>query len=168
MITLQEKEHLDFKLGISGTFWDRRPKFEILVNDEVFKSGEIAADSDVVEYHEFSAEVEHDHDHVVSVKFTNKTPDQTVKAPESTEENLVIAKDMLLNIVSLEINDVEIPIGADYGIDEKFGIYRVDVPVNYKGQENVTDIPGIKNLGWNGRYDVPFRAPFYIWLLENI
>jgi len=104
----------------------------------------------------------------VSVRFVNKTPDQTVKAPESTEENLIIAKDMLLNIVSLEINDVEIPIGADYGEDAKFGTYRVDVPVNYRGQENVTEIPGIKNLGWNGRYDIPFQTPFYIWLLENI
>lgn len=164
----QEKEHLVFKVGISGTFWDRRPVFEIILDDQLIKSGEITADSDCVEFHEFSAEVEQDQKHLVSVRFVNKTPDQTVKAPESTEENLVIAKDMLLNIVSLEINDVEIPIGADYGEDAKFGTYRVDVPVNYRGQENVTEIPGIKNLGWNGRYDVPFQTPFYIWLLENI
>lgn len=164
----QEKENLVFKLGISGTFWDRRPAFEILLNDQLIKSGEIAGDSDWVEFHEFSAEVGLDQNHVVSVRFVNKTPDQTVKAPESTEENLVIAKDMLLNIVSLEINDVEIPIGADYGEDNKFGTYRVDVPVNHRGRVDVTEIPGIKNLGWNGRYDIPFATPFYIWLLENI
>lgn len=164
----QEKEDLIFKIGISGTFWDRRPKFEILLDDQIIKSGEITADTDCVEYHEFSTEVSQDQKHVVSVRFINKTPDQTVKAPESTEENLVIAKDMLLNIVSLEINDVEIPIGADHGEDAKFGTYKIDEPVNYRGQENVTEIPGIKNLGWNGRYDVPFQTPFYIWLLENI
>lgn len=164
----QGVDHLKFKLAISGTFWDRRPAYEISINDNLIKKGEIAGASDEIETHEFEYSLTEGR-HRLSIRFLNKTPDQTVKAPESTDDNLIIARDMLLNVHTLEVDGIEVPLGADYGDKELFGVYRIDEPVaSYQGRENVTELMGIKNMGWNGRYDVDFYSPFYLWILENL
>jgi hypothetical protein len=161
-------EKLLIKIGLSGIYWDKKPLFQILVNGEVIKESEITAPSGEVEYHEFAKEFRESTDHILSIRFLNKTPDQTVKADDYTEENMSIAKDMLLVVENLEIDTVDIPIGADYGDEARYGIYKLDQPVTYKGESGVTEIPGIRHMGWNGSYDIKFGSPFYIWLLENL
>jgi hypothetical protein len=165
-------ETLAFKLGISGIYWDKKPKYQIVLNDKVIKEGEVASGSGEIEYHEFSHTFEIRNDfkntNTLEIRFLNKTPDQTVKADDWTEENMSIAKDMLLVFENLEIDNVDIPIGADFGPDEKYGMYHIDVPVEYKNKQNVNSLQGVRHMGWNGKYVIQFETPFYIWLLESL
>jgi len=47
-------------------------------------------------------------------------------------------------------------------------------PERYKAEvfrrgDNLPDsVKNCVNLGWNGKWVLPFTSPFYIWLLENI
>lgn len=167
----QKIENLKFKIGISGIYWDKKPKYQILLDGNVVVEGEISAQSGEIEYHEFS----HDFDvladkknHSLSLRFLNKTPDQTVKASDYSDSNMSIEKDMLLVIENLEIDGVDIPVGADHGPHDRYGIYHVDEPVAYHGQDGVKSINGVRHMGWNGQYIIEFQVPFYIWLLENL
>lgn len=162
-------EKLLIKVGLSGIYWDRKPRFEILVNGEVIKEGEISSPNGEIEYHEFEKEFSQSNNHVLAIRFLNKTPDQTVKAADYTEENISIEKDMLLVFESLEIDNVSVPFGADNGLEPRYGVYKLDVAVDqYKGRSGVSEIPGVRHMGWNGTYEIEFGSPFYIWLLENL
>jgi len=161
-------ENLNFKMGISGTFWDRRPQYKITLNEKIIAEGEIKGASGEIEYHDFAVELD-EGSHTIALHFLNKSDDQTVKDPESTDDNLIIAKDMLLKIESLEVDGIHMPVGADYGNDIDYGVYKINQPVPYyQGKENITELRGITNMGWNGRYEIPFTTPFYIWLLETL
>jgi hypothetical protein len=47
-------------------------------------------------------------------------------------------------------------------------------PESYKekiaatGQALLESLQNCVNLGWNGKWTLPFQSPFYIWLLESI
>lgn len=166
-------EKLLIKVGLSGTYWDRKPQFQILINGEVIKEGEISSPSGEVEYHEFEKEFTQSSNHVLGIRFLNKTRDQTVKAQDYTEENISIEKDMLLVFESLEIDNVSVPFGSDNGLEPRYGVYKLDAAVDdqweeYKGQAGVRELPGTRHMGWNGVYEIEFGSPFYIWLLENL
>ena len=148
---MADKELVHVKIGISGTYWDKRPQYRVEYNDVVACQGDIANDSDVVEYLEFDCEYESD-EVVLRVFLTNKTDSDTIE----NEDKTAIVKDMLLNIVSVEIDEI------DFG------------NLIYTHSEFVADDasrPTLKecvNLGWNGAWCLRWTNPFYIWLLENI
>ena len=100
-------EEVDFKFGLVGTYWDKHPEFEIIVNGQTFKKGFITESSGVVEYH--SGKVVADAKYNIEVKFLNKEPSDTVldttyQGPESFK----ILNDMLLSFASLEINGIDV------------------------------------------------------------
>ena len=88
----------------------------------------------------------------MKIILTNKTNSDTVQNADKTE----IVKDMLLNIESCEIDEI------DLGnlIYEKTEFVPVD-PARPVLQNCI-------NLGWNGAWCLRCTNPFYIWLLENI
>ena len=53
---MADLERAHIKLGLSGTYWDKRPSFRISVNDQVYADSIIQAASDEVEYIEFDVE----------------------------------------------------------------------------------------------------------------
>jgi len=145
-------ETLNFKITLSGTFWDKRPKFSIWIDDTKIQDGEItSAEHQTIE---FSQEITEDTSHQLKIRLENKEDTDVV------QENGSIIKDMLLNIDDISIDDI--PLGhqlwkAAYYPDEK---------KMFNGEE-IESITGCVNLGWNGSYVVNFASPFYIWLLEN-
>jgi hypothetical protein len=52
--------------------------------------------------------------------------------------------------------------------------YKPEYPGAHKakmqaqGIELPESVKNCVNLGWNGKWILPFTSPFYIWLLENI
>lgn len=149
---MAERETLHFKIGLSGEYWDKKPKYSILINNTVVKSGGVATQSNDLFYVEFDFEFEGSTENKLSVRLNNKSSSDTVENSGKTE----ILKDMLLHIKSLHIDDIDVG------------------PLLWTNTQFIGDDrsrPILKNcvdLGWNGAWEFPFESPFYIWLLEKI
>ena len=153
-------EHLKFKIGISGTFWDKRPEFSISVNDTVYSAGVVSADSGVTEYFEFSVDLD-EGDCLLAISLLNKEDTDIKKDNYDDPNNFIVLGDMLLNIDSVIIDDIDVGI-----LRHTASEYVLSVPQTYDNN-TITSMKECVNLGWNGTYSLAFTSPFYIWLLEN-
>jgi len=149
---MSEVEKLHFKIGLSGTYWAKKPIYSILVNDQVKETCEITTASDEVFFVEFDCEVS-EGPCALKIRLENKENPDTVT--DDTTEEFVILKDMLLNIESVEIDEIDL---GNLLFTAKFIGDDPSRPVLDK----------CKHLGWNGAWTLEFTSPFYIWLLENI
>jgi len=149
---LRNSETLKFRIGVSGSYWDKKPAYSVLIDGVEQASYVIVADSGVVEYAEFTLAVLEDSPHLLEIKLLNKTDDDVVQSQDKTE----IVKDMLLNIESISIDDIELG------------------QIKWDHSEFVAEDPArptlknCVNLGWNGSYQLKFDSPFYLWLLEKM
>jgi len=148
---MSDLERLHFKIGIGGTYWKKVPVYSILINDKVIQSAKVAGASDEVEIIEFDADIEEGPARL-QIRLENKDWTDTIQNEDKTE----ILKDMLLNIVSVEIDEIDL--GNLIFTKSEF--------VGDDSSRPVLDC--CVNLGWNGTWTLPFDSPFYIWLLENI
>lgn len=144
------KETLKFKIGLSGTFWDKKPEYAVLLNDQKIANGTIQ--DTATEYVEFTADIDEGTDNKLIVRLENKTPSDTVQ----NEDKTAIVKDMLLNVDSIEIDDIDL--GTMLWSTSTF------IPDDTQFPETKECV----NLGWNGSYIIQFATPFYLWLLENM
>jgi hypothetical protein len=144
-------ETLHFKIGLAGTYWAKRPIYSVLLNDAVYFTKEVDVASEETFYVEFDAEVE-EGPCALKIRLENKDWTDTVQNEDKTE----IVKDMLLNIRSVEIDDINL------------GnlIYTKTQFVGDDPERPVLD--RCQDLGWNGAWILAFESSFYIWLLENI
>ena len=149
---MQPKEKLSFKVGVSGTYWDKKPAYSISIDGVEQVSAFITSDSGVTEYQEFSVEVEEDIEHTLEIRLLNKDSSDTIENSDKTE----ILKDLLLNIDSIEIEEIEL--GELVWGTTKF----------VAADSNRPTLERCVNLGWNGTYILTFTSPFYLWLLENM
>jgi len=149
---MSDTEKLHIRLGISGTYWDKKPQYRVLFNDQILAENFITGASDEVEYLEFDVDATHDLN-TLGIELLNKE-DSDVKKDVDDPDDFQIIADMVLYIVSLEIDEIDIG-NLRYSNSE----YHVDGRGVLK--EHVT-------LGWNGVWRFSWTTPFYIWLLENI
>jgi hypothetical protein len=149
-------EKLQFKIGLSGTYHDKKPAYTVSIDDTEYAAGSVTVDSDSIFYVEFAAELSEDQQHVLKIRLNNKTSADTQLA------NGEIAADMLLNIKSIEVDEIDL--GA---LLWSHSIFKIDHPQKFNNNV-VTELSNCVNLGWNGTYELKFNTPFYIWLLENI
>ena len=147
-----QEENLNFKISLTGTFWDRHPQFSVWLDNHVVIQSEIASEAEqIVNFERRVDEGQHE----LKIRLENKTVNDTVI------ENGEVVKDMLLNIDDITIDDISLGNllwSAEYILDEK---------QIYQGQE-IDHLDGCINLGWNGTYVLKFSCPFYIWLLEKL
>jgi len=153
---MSDTEKVHVKLGISGTYWDNRPQYRVLANDLVVKEASIQLDSDKIEYIEF--DFEYKSDPCLSIELLNKSQNDTVLGTD----RITIEKDMLLNIVSIEIDEIDLG-----HLLYQLGVYTTKETVTYNG-ETTNTVKNCTNLGWNGVWQLRWTCPFYIWLLEHI
>ena len=149
---LRNSETLIFRIGVSGSYWDKKPAYSVSVNGVEQVSAVIDSGTGVVEYAEFTLAVAEDSPHLLEIKLLNKTDDDVVQSQDKTE----IVKDMLLNIESISIDDIEL---GQIKWDESEFIAEDPVRPTLKN---------CVNLGWNGSYRLKFSSPFYLWLLEKM
>jgi hypothetical protein len=152
------KEKLKIKVGLSGTYWgDNTPEYAVLFDGVTLVTASIAGASGEIVTVELDVEAS-EGVHSIAVQLLNKDPvTDVVKNPDDS-----IAKDMLLNIESIEIDDIDLG-HLRYTMSK----YQLDKKQLYNNQ--ITDqIDNCINLGFNGRYILEFSSPFYIWLLENM
>ena len=146
------EETLNFKISLTGTFWDRRPQFSVWLDDHVVTQSEITSSAEQIVSFERRLD---EGPHTLKIRLENKTTADTII------ENSDVVKDMLLNIDDITIDDISLGNllwSAEYILDKK---------QTYKGQE-IEHLDGCVNLGWNGTYTLKFTSPFYIWLLEKL
>jgi hypothetical protein len=160
---MSDKETLHFKIGLSGSSTKKHPEFKIFVNNTEFVRAQLTSDINVTEYFEFDAVVEEGECALV-IELINKSTHDTV-----LDANGNIVEDLLLNIDSIEIDDIDL--GTLLWTSS---VYKPDYPKSYVhhcesiGQNLLPELQECVNLGWNGRWILSFTSPFYIWLLENI
>jgi hypothetical protein len=156
---MSNKELIHFKIGLSSNSDQKKPRFQIRLNDDVKVESLLTADANSVQFFKFDAELV-EGEYLLKIDFLNKQPADT-ELNESGE----IVKDLLLNIVSIEIDEIDI----DSLIYTK-SFYNPIYPDSYLDQEQkkITTVHNCVNLGWNGTWNLPFSSPVYIWLLENI
>ena len=157
-----DRETLHFKIGLSSAL-GKCPEFVLSVNDKQFCNTKLSGASDDIEYFEFDAELDEGICSLV-IELKNKTVYDTVLDVQGN-----IIEDLLLNVDSVEID------GIDLGsLLWTTSDYRPDYPAVHKakmqaqGVELPESVENCVNLGWNGKWILPFQSPFYIWLLENI
>jgi hypothetical protein len=141
-----EKEEVKFDIELSGTCWDKIPEFSIGIDDQEFVKDSVS-DSRVFS---FTAELTEE-EHVLWIDFHNKTDDQVIKTKDETG----IEKDMLLNIDSIFIDDIEIET-----------LKWNNSQFIEKNSGNVTE--RCINLGKNGRYQITLKTPIVSWLLKEL
>ena len=98
-------EKIHFKIGLSGTYWDKKPHYTISVDDKEYVNAYISKESGTTEFVEFDCEVEEETEHVLRIRLDNKEPTDTVTDGPDLE-NCKVLKDMLLNLVSIEVDDI--------------------------------------------------------------
>jgi hypothetical protein len=145
-------EHLHFKIGLSGTYWNKTPAWQVSLDDDVQASGQTDAPTDQVFYVEFDADIAEDASHVLKVSLTNKDNTDVIKGADG----ITIAQDLLLNIVSVDIDDISL--GSLIWSHSEFVGDDPERPV----------LDNCVTLGWNGTWCLKFDSPFYIWLLSNL
>lgn len=149
-------ESVKFKIGLSGTYWNRPPQFKIILSGKEFVSDVITKSSGDVEYHEFTADME-EGEQLLEIQLLGKEFSDVKKDADGG-----VAEDQLLNIESIEVD------GIDLGnLKYSASVYYPLEPQAYN-DEIISELKECVNLGWNGSYTIKFQSPFYLWLLETL
>jgi hypothetical protein len=154
----QELEEVTFNVILSSTWWRNPPKFKIWINDEMVQSGTVEElkeknEKKIISFSKSLTEGEH----TLSIELYGKTFAETIT--DQTEENKIL-KDQLLDVEDIEID--EISLGFLFFNQSKF------IP-NKRFYPNLPDeITQMTTLGFNGKLQLKFQVPTYIWFLENL
>ena len=141
-------ETVDIKIDLSADYWDERyPGARVYIDSQLIFN-DIIIDATQVTWSGELAEG----DHKIIVEMYDKKWGDTV-----TDENNNIVKDVILNIDNISIDTIDLGIL----LWTKSTYYPVD-GIPRKSLDNCV------NLGWNGKWEIGFESPVYMWLLENI
>ena len=156
-------EKLRFKLELYATMWDKPPHAEILINDHVHFESDITGTEDKPDLIEFEHELEEGKEYSLVINSSKKSINQTVVNDKGD-----VLKDQLLNIKSIEIDEIDI------GALVYEGVYTPTYPEPWATQQHEAGIElqksfkNVTKMGHNGEWRFKFVSPFYIWLLENL
>ena len=156
-------ENLKFKLELHATMWDKPPYAEIMINDHICFKGDITGSEEKPNVIEFEHELTEGEEHHLTIKRSGKGKYQTIINAKGD-----ILKDQLLNIKSIEIDEIDIG-GLVYE-----GVYTPQYPEPWATQQKDAGIDlkesfkNVTRMGHNGTWTFKFKSPFYMWLLENL
>ena len=155
-------ETLHFKIGLSTNSTAKMPEFTLGVNGTTYFKGTLSSGGST-EYFEFDAEIQ-EGDGLFELCFLNKQETDTVKG-----DNGEILEDMLLNVDSVEIDDISL--GFLLWTHSKYFPMYPESYIEYcktAGNDLPESVLNCVNMGWNGTWKIPFTSPFFVWLLENL
>lgn len=141
-------ETVDIKINLSSEHWDNRyPGARVYINQELIHEGLIAEPTEL----SCSGELD-EGEQVIVVEMYDKRDDDTV-----VDENENIIKDVILKIDNISFDDVD--------LNELVQMGSMYYPKSEYAPEVLNQCI---NLGWNGRWELKFSSPTYLWLLENL
>jgi hypothetical protein len=155
-------ENLKFKIQLYAQYWDKPPIAEILIGGESLFKQEITGTEQNPNLIEFYHDLTEGKEYNFVIHRTNKDNSQTIV------ENNKIIKDQLLFIKSIEIDEIDLG-GLVYE-----GLYYPEYPEPWAGEQKQAgkELPisfkNVTSIGHNGRWELTFTSPFYMWLLDNL
>lgn len=152
---MENIETLKFKIGLSGSSSKKNPHFTIALNGKEYVKSKLTGGPNAIEYFEFECDLE-EAEYALEISLLNKLPSDT-----TLDENGNIVEDLLLTIESLEIDEIDLG-----QLKWTLSTYYPKYPNSFPNK-HITEVKNCVNLGWNGTWTLPFKSPFYIWLLEN-
>jgi hypothetical protein len=160
---MDEKETLNFKIGLSGTSDKKQTEFKISINGNTLVHSKLTKPVNETEYFEFAHDIS-EGDNTLEISLLNKGFGDTVLGADGN-----IVNDMLLNIDSIEIDEIDLG-SLKWTLSSYEPLYpeRYRAEAKKRSEELSSSVKNCVNLGWNGTWKLPFTSPFYIWLLENI
>tara|TARA_Y100000592_G_scaffold93485_1_gene156738 strand:- start:799 stop:1281 length:483 start_codon:yes stop_codon:yes gene_type:complete len=156
-------EKLKFRLELHATMWNKPPHAEILINDHTCYKGDITGSEDNPDVIEFEHEATEGEKYNLIIKRSGKGKYETILNDKGD-----ILKDQLLNIKSIEIDEIDIG-GLVYE-----GVYTPQYAEPWATQQKEAGInlqesyKNVTRMGHNGTWTFSFESPFYMWLLENL
>lgn len=155
-------EKLKFKIELWSTYWDKVPVANISINNHSHYNQEITGTEKEPTIIEFTHDLNEGEKYSLIIDRSGKDRRQTVI------ENGQIMKDQLLHIKSIEIDEIDI------GALVYEGVYTPAYPEPWAtqqkqaGKELPESFKNVTTMGHNGRWELSFVSPFYMWLLENL
>jgi hypothetical protein len=155
-------EKLKFKLELYSTYWDKTPTANILINNHSHYNQEITGTEKEPTVVEFEHELTEGENYKLIIERLGKDSKQTVV------EDGKIVKDQLLHIKSIEIDEIDI------GALVYEGVYTPQYAEPWATQQRSAgkalpkSFKNVTAMGHNGRWELRFESPFYMWLLENL
>ena len=142
-------EQVAIDIELSSSNWNERyPGARVYINHTLIFENLIAAPTKV------SWQGTTQDRNKITVEMYNKKPGDTV-----INNNGDIVNDVVLNINNIAIDGIEL----DNLLWTK-GIYYPNA-----GEDGAPEsMKECVNLGWNGRWELEFDSPIYLWLLENL
>lgn len=141
-------EQVDIEVLLNSSFWDKAPKAKVYVDDNLIFDNTVDQPITV----KFNGELT-EGKHKLIIELYDKDKYQTIL------ENGEIVKDQLLNIDAIIFDEIDIQF-LKHSLSKYFPIqHSNDIP---------EELTNCVNLGYNGRWELEFTSPVYIWLLENI
>jgi len=143
--------------------WDKPPVAEIFINDTSISKKEITGTESNPDVIEFEHELEEGQNYNLVIDRSGKVPGQTV-----INEKGDILKDQLLNIKSIEIDEIDI--GALVYEGEYTPKYTEPWATQQResGNDLKDSFKNVTKMGFDGQWKFAFGSPFYMWLLENL
>ncbi len=139
-------EEVELEINLSSTWWNNPPRCKVWIDNNVlFQTSEIREPIKIAWKGNLS---EGEHEIRIALVDKNGITD-TILGDDGK-----IAKDQLLNIDSILVDDIDLG-----QLVYKSGIFIANNGVSY---------PEMINLGINGTWSIKFQVPVYIWLLENL
>lgn len=141
-------ETVDIKINLSSEYWDYRyPSVRVYVNDTLLFDNTVSEPTEI----SWSGNLE-ETEHNIIIEMYDKQDSDTV-----TDSDGNIIKDVILNIDEISIDDID--------LDRLLWTKSTYRPVNKNAPDKLDECV---NLGWNGRWELSFTSPVYLWFLENL
>ncbi len=136
------------EINLSASGWeDRFPGAKVYIDDQLIFDKIICN----LEQVNWSGDLV-DGEHKIIIEMYNKHEGDTVIGNDNN-----IVNDVVLNIDKIIIDEVEL------------GSLLWSACTYYPSDENSPEsLRDCVNLGWNGSWELPFSAPTYLWLLDNL
>lgn len=141
-------EEVEIKIDLSSAQWKNRyPGARVYIDNKLIHEGLILKEQSIL----WKGLLE-ENNHKIVIEMYNKQDGDTVLDDQNN-----ILKDVILNIDNISIDDIDLDqllhTNSEYFPNSKFAPATVKECVN---------------LGWNGRWELSFGVPTYLWFLENL
>lgn len=144
-------EPIDIVINLSSSYWQDPPKAKVYIDDNLIFEDKIIESKEI----KWSGDLTEDR-HKLTIELFDKNKYQTI-----VEDGKII-KDQLLNINSISFDEIDIGF-----LKHSLSNYYPNKDL-YVEENTPLLVKNCVNLGYNGKWELEFSTPIYIWLLENI
>ena len=155
-------EKINFKIELEGHGWeDKWPDAIISVANKVYTNTLVPYGTN---FYEFDAELSDEGKHTLSIAYTNKDYRKDLVLDDTGS----VVKAKFLVVKNISMDDIELTHDMIYNLSS------FTVTEGWYMEQHSKDPKSyplaIKEelaLSWNSVWELPFKTPVYIWLLEN-